>query len=186
MANIFGTLGYLSCLLQWLVVALLYLPALLDNETIKHFLQPEATQPMTPIVADGPPSPILIGFALIFTVFMLIVTIIILVRSPLSLARTGRIITARTAETIVPVITHHRPIPASKKRHLTTQLIKVIKFSLVMMPFLLCYLSIFVQSALAFDIVLFSSAILAIGSLVWFMAQYLSARLLRVPLDKLI
>jgi len=185
LANIFGTLGYLSCLFQWLFVALLYLPLLLDNEQIKGFLLPEENTNSAPVIAAGPPSPILIGFAIAFTVFMLGLTIFLLLRAPIAIARTGKTATTKTAGAIVPLVVHHQLSP-SKKRRLTIQLIKAIKLAVILLPFALTFISLIVETTLAFDVIMFGSSTLAIGSLLWFLAQYISARLLHVPLDKLV
>jgi len=185
LANTFGTLGYISCLFQWLFVALLYLPLLLDNEQIKHFLLPEEVKETAPIVTAGPPSPLLIGFAIIFTIFMLVLTVLLLVRAPLSIARTGKKATTKTASAIVPLVIHH-PLSPAKKRRITSQLVKAIKLTVILLAFVLGFLSLLTPTTLPFDIIMFGSATLAIGSLVWFSAQYLSARALKVPLDKLV
>jgi len=185
LANIFGTLGYLSCLFQWLFVALLYLPLLLDNEQIKGFLLPEPTKDSAPIVAAGAPSPLLIGFAIIFTVFMLGLTIFLLLRAPITIARTGKTATTKTAGAIVPLVVHH-PLSPAKKRRLTTQLVKAVKLALILLPFALAFISLVVSTTLPFDIIMFGSAVLTIGSLLWFSAQYICARLLKVPIDKLV
>lgn len=185
LANTFGTFGYISCLFQWLFVALLYLPVLLNNEQIKHFLLPENTQYTEPVTAMGTPSPLLIGFAILFTVFMIGLTIVMLLRAPFSIAKTGKVVTTKAASKIVPLVTH-RPLTPTKKRILTNQLVKIIKLSLVLLPFGLCAVSILITTALPSDVVVFASGLLAIGSLVWFLAQYLAARLFRVKLDKLV
>lgn len=185
LANTFGTFGYISCLFQWLFVALLYLPLILDNEQIKQFLLPEKTQPVEPMVATGSVSPLLVSVAVIFTVFMMVLTVVMLIRAPFSVAKTGKAITTKAAGTLVPLVVH-RPLSAKKRRVLTSHLVKAIKLSLVLMPFLLCFASILVTTALPPDVIVFVSALLAIGSLVWFLIQYLSARLLGVMFDKLV
>jgi hypothetical protein len=184
LANTFGTFGYISCLLQWLFVALLYLPLLLDNKQFKNFLLPENTEQVTPVVTTAP-SPILIGLAIIFTVIMLIVTMVLIIRAPISIARTGKAVTVKAADAIVPLVVH-RPVPAAKKRSLTRRLIKAIKLGMIVIPFLLILASVFIATPLPQDVIIFVGAALAIGSLLWFSAQYLSARWLNVRIDNLV
>ena len=185
LANIFGTFGYVSTLFQWLLVALLYLPLLLNNDQIKLFLLPEKTQYANPVASTTTSSPLLIGFALLVTISMLVVTIILLVRAPASIAKTGKNVTAKTASRIIPLVVHH-PLSPAKKRQLTSQLVKVLKLSLILIPFGLCAVSLFVETALPTDVVMFASAIMAITSLAWFCAQYLSARWLKIKHDALV
>ena len=182
--NTFGTFGYISCLLQWLFVTLIYLPLLLENDQLKGFLLPAETKQVAPI-AVSTPSPILIGLAIVVTIIMLIVTIVLIIRAPVSIARTGKAVTTKAAASIVPLVVHH-PLPASKKRILTNRLVKVIKLSLIVLPFLLTLASTLLTSPLPQDVIIFVGAALAIGSLIWFSIQYLSARLFTMNPDKLV
>jgi hypothetical protein len=184
-ANIFGTFGYISCLLQWLFVALLYLPLLLDNKQFKEFLIPQQIGASTPMVTTGPPSPILIGFAVVFTVLMLILTIVIVLRAPVSIAKGGKKVTTVSANTITPLVMH-RELPAAKKRLLTQRIIKMTKLGIIVVPVLLCMLSLLLTTALPAEVSVFIGALLAIGSLVWFSIQYIIARLFRIPLQILV
>lgn len=186
LANTFGTLGYLSCLLQWLFVSLLYLPLLLDNKQLKSFLLPEPVQQPTRVITTSEPSVFLIIVAIVFTVLMLLFTIYLVLRAPFAIARTGKNITKKTAEAIVPLVVHHRPLSPTKKRLLTVRLIKIIKLVLVVVPLLISLSALFVSLTLSQDITLFVGASLAIGSVIWFSLQYLSAWALKVRLEKLI
>lgn len=185
LANTFGTFGYISCLLQWLFVSLLYLPLLLDNEQLKSFLLPQPAPQPTQVIAASEPSPFLIAFAVVFTILMMIFTIFLVLRAPFAIAKTGKTITKKTAEAIVPLVVHH-PLSPAKKRILTVRLVKIIKLIIVIVPLLISLSALLVSLALPQDVTLFVSASLAIGSLAWFSLQYVSARLLRVRLDKLI
>lgn len=185
LANTFGTFGYLSCLLQWLFVSLLYLPLLLDNKQLKSFLLPEPVEQPTRVIAASEPSLFLIVIAGVFTVLMLIFTVYIMLRAPFAIAKTGKSITKKTAEAIVPLVVHHKLSPA-KERILTVRLIKIIKLIIVIVPLLINLSAVLVPLALPQDVTLFVGASLAIGSLIWFSLQYISAWALKVRLEKLI
>lgn len=185
LANTCGTFGYLSCLLQWLFVSLLYLPLLLDNKQLKGFLLPEPVQQPAHVVTASAPSPFLIGIAVVFTVLMLFFTLFLVLRAPIAIAKTGRNITKKTAEAIVPLVVHH-PLSSTKKRLLTVRLIKLIKLVIVILPLLISLSALFVSVALPIDVTLFVSAFLAIGSIVWFSLQYICAKALNVQLKNLI
>ncbi len=184
LANTLGTFGYISCLLQWLFVALLYLPLLANTDWFKDFITPKKVEQTAP-VATATSSPLLIGLAIVFTVLMIGLSIYVVLRAPISIARTGKKATTKTATALVPLIVHH-PLPAAKKRRLTTRLIRITKFTMVLLPYLLTLLCVFITLSLPTGVIVFIGGILAIGSLVWFTVQYIVARWLGVKPEQLV
>lgn len=185
LANTFGTFGYITCILLWMWVAILYLPVILDNNQVKELLIPAGKQ-AAPAPAPVALSPVIIVFALAVTVVIMVVTVFVLLRLPVTIARTGKAVTTKAADSITPLVTHGRPLPPKEKRRLTVQLIKLIKLLLVIIPVAAALFSTFVPLALPFGLIALVSAILAALAVFWFSAQYISADMLGVKPEKLV
>lgn len=178
--------GYTSLVLQWLWVSVLFLPRLFENESIKDFFIPSANTSATPSIEFHTPPLLATILAILITLVVLAVTVFILLRLPTTISKTGEKATLKTAEKIIPVIVHHKKLPAKKKRELTVQMIRVIKFVLILLPFfLLSFVAVF-PASLPGDIVIFVGTFLALGSLVWFSLEYAFGRILKVDPLKLL
>lgn len=179
-------MGYFTCLLLWAWTAVLYMPIILSNEQVKEFLLPVPAKEATAPTVTAAPSPATLIFALIITIAVIGVTVFVLLRVPVAIAKTGKTITTKAADSAVPLITRGKPLPVKEKRRLTVRLVKYIKLLLVLLPVIALCLSVSVQFALAFDLVILVASLLAAVALFWFSLQYVSARLLRVKLDTIV
>ena len=185
-ANIFGGLGYISCVLQWLWSFILFLPAIIGSGAIEallpktHTVQPTIVEPV-----PSTPSPFITIIAVIITIVVIGVTIFALVKLPLAVAKTGKKVTHEAAEFALPIIARHKALPEKKRRILTARLIRLIKLKLIVIPVIALFFVPQNDLPLPFDAILFVGAILAVGSLVWFGAQLILARLLHSPADRL-
>ena len=184
--NTFGTFGYISLILQWLWVSVLFLPQLFENERVKDFFMPPTNITQAPSIELHAPPLLATVLAIAITVAILIITIVILARLPIAVSKTGKKTVLSTAEKIIPVITHHQKLPAKKKRQLTVQIIRIVKFVFTLLPFLLLVLVVFVPTSLPDEIVMFVGGFLALTTLVWFSLQYGLARILNVEPMKLV
>lgn len=184
--NTLGTFGYMSLILQWLWVSVLFLPSLFENSTVKNFLIPPSNAPEAPVIEFHSPPLLAIILAVIVTTAVLIITVMVLIRLPATISETGKKATLKSAEAIIPVLTHHRTLPAHKKRQLTIQTIRLIKFVFTLLPFLLLLLTAYVPTSLPDEIVMLVGAFLALGTLLWFSLEYTVARILKVKPIKLV
>jgi len=184
--NTFGTFGYISLVLQWLWVSVLFLPQLLKTEPVKEFFMPPASINPAPSFEFHTPPLLATVLAIIITIVVLVVTIIVLLRLPTTISKTGKKTTLKAAETIVPVLTHHKKLTPKKKRKLTVQTIRILKFTLTLLPFLLLLLVAFIPTSLSDAIVIFVGALLALGTLAWFSLEYAFARILKIDPLKLL
>lgn len=185
-ANVFGTFGYFSCILSWGWVALLYLPLALENKIVEDFLLPMPAEEVArqPIVTES--SPFMMVIALIVTVVVIVATIIILIRIPVALAKTGKTITTKAAESAVPIVTRHQPVPVAKKKLLTANLIKLVKLLLVVTPIGAALLGSFFELPLPYEVVIIVSGVLSFFSLLWFSLQYGLAYSFKLDLKNLV
>lgn len=186
LVNAFGTLGYLTCLLLWGWVGIVYLPMLLTNEHIEGFLIPTPSEEPAPVAASPEMSPGIAIAALAVTVVVIILTVIVLLRAPVTIARTGKAVTTKAAGSALPLVTKGRPLPKAEKRKLTVQLIKLMKLLLVLLPVALGFLGMIFEPPLPFDLVMFVSSTLAFIALLWFIAQYIFANILGTKPEKLV
>jgi hypothetical protein len=184
-SNMLGGMGYIFCLLAWGWTGMLFLPAVLANKHVEHLLLPTpADQPAPPPATyDLPPA--MTVAALVITALVMIATVIVLLRAPVTIARTGQAVTARAANSALPLITHGRPLPAVKKRRLTARLIKLSKLLLTLLPVIIISGGWFMTLPLPFDVAIFVSCILAISALFWFSLQYLMAARLGIKSSRL-
>lgn len=178
--NLFGILGYLSVMLQWLWLTVLLLPSVLENQTVKDIFLPQEAPKQVVETAYQTPSFVLVALAVIITIVILVVTAIVLARLPATIARVGKKTTDRAAQSIVPAITHHKKLPAKKQRTLSIRVVKYLKFSIVLLPVLLLALGGAIPLSLPNDIALFIGCSLAIGSLLWFSLEYTLAHIKRI------
>lgn len=180
LVNTFGMFGYLSCLISWAWTAIVYIPILLANKQIEEFLLPEPTKSPALPLSSVPMSPIMVFFAFAITAAVIITTIIVLLRAPITIAKTGKAITTKAAASIAPLVIHGKPLPAAEKRRLTARLVKIVKLLLVVLPVAAAFFGVFVETPLSLELVVFVNAVLALMAMVWFSAQYIFARLLGV------
>lgn len=127
-------LFYVFVTLQWLWVAAVGLPAIVSGDAMSSFLtfqQPTEPQPTNTAIGF---SPVLAVTAGVITLIFLVITIYILVRLPKTIAKTGDTIVHRTADVLVPVITHHKPLPIKKRRIISAKVIVYIQILLVLLP----------------------------------------------------
>ncbi len=181
-----GALGYFSLVVQWCWTMIIFLPLLLRSD-VKNLFVPEQTVHHTQAVASlGGPAVLWTIVGVIITVVIVVISAVILVRLPLKIARSGEKITHQTASVVLPVVTQHKPLPPARQRRLTAQVIKYVKFVACLLPLLLLIGVFFVESPLPRDIVVVVGCMLGIGSLTWFSLEYLVARWLKVPVEKVL
>ena len=132
-ANVFGTLGYLSILLQWTWTLLLLCYPLITAD--HSFLLPNTpAEPFHPTNTAVASSPITAVLAIAVTAFILVATVIVIARLPKQIGKRGAQITHQTADSLVPIVTKHRPIPQKKRRVLSYRIILIAKVVAILLP----------------------------------------------------
>ncbi|HEY1085744.1 MAG TPA: hypothetical protein VGE34_03410 [Candidatus Saccharimonadales bacterium] len=187
LVSTFGTLGYISCLLQWLWAGIVFVPLLLENQIIRGLLLPSSpTQEKVIVQQATEPNIFLMIIAVFITIVVVVLSAVMLIRLPFSIAKTGKKAASTTARAIVPAITHHRKLPPKKQRVLTAKIVMYLKFSASIAPVLLLLVVYLVDTELPKDVVLTVGSILAIGTLLWFSLEYVCAKTMGVSLDKIL
>lgn len=132
--NTVGTLGYLFCLLQWLWAGLLYAPLLAQTGIVEQILPKQTPKPAPVEVAGGEPSLALLIIGVVITVFVIILTIVVLVRLPVAIGKTGKKVTQRTVSSVMPALTHHKKLPEKQQKRLHLTISFLFKTILAIIP----------------------------------------------------
>ena len=180
LVNSFGAFGYITCLVLWCWIGIVYLPTLLENDRVSQLL---FTQPSEEIVVSpetSGSSPVVLFIAVCFTVAIMVLTVFVLLKAPATITKTGKNITTKAASTALPLITRGQAISKSKERRLTASLIKISKLLLVLLPVAASYIGLLVEPSLPLDVVIFVSSMLALIAVFWFSVQYVFARTLGI------
>ncbi|MNH58576.1 hypothetical protein D3C85_1114510 [compost metagenome] len=177
--NFFGTLFYLSCLLQWMWATLPYMPGIVR---LAEILQgPKNTPaPIQETTTSGPPSLLLLIIALVATAIVIGLTLYVLIKFPVTVAKSAQKMTQNASARIVPIVTHHAKLPEKKRRRLTARIVVYLKLTICVLPVILCACTYFFETELGYGITMIIAAVLGLGSLLLLSAQLLIARWLKV------
>jgi hypothetical protein len=132
-AQLLLAVAYLSLVLQWLWICVVGLPPLVKSGRLDFLSSPpppaqvvtESSVPLNPFTL------ILIG---IVTFALLVVTVIILVRIPQTIAKTGEQLVQHTSQIVLPVVTHHKKLPEKKRRLLSRRIRLMIQIVVSLIP----------------------------------------------------
>ncbi len=139
LANVFGTLGYISVLFQWVWSLLLFAYPLL-KENAEGPLQPHQPSPSLPPVEISPDfAPVLGLIAVVATVAILIITGIVLVRLPKTFGKKAAITTQSTAKAVLPVVTRHKKITKKEQARLSYRIVLTLKTLVIITPLVLLF-----------------------------------------------
>jgi hypothetical protein len=175
--NTLGALAYLFCLLQWVWTAVLFLPGIMRSDFMKQFLQkPVTPPPVTSQAVDAPVAGII--FMAIFVVLMIVATLYIIIKIPSVVGKTGSKITHKTTDLTLPIVTHHKELPAKKRLQLTARLLFIVKILLCVIPFGMLYVEDTTNIDISRDVVFIIGAVAALCSIVLFCLQAAGAKLL--------
>lgn len=184
--NIFGFLAYLSCLFQWALVILPFLPGILDSDVFHTFV-PSGESEAKPDI----PSPEVLPDWLIFIIIaiiavgVIIVTVLAFGRLPRAVGQTGQKLTRSAAEYAIPIVTHHAKIPEKKRRALTARIVFDIKLAVLTLPLIVLLIVPLPETTVAPQVLVLVAALAAGWSLFLFCLQAMLARVFKVSLDRL-
>lgn len=187
LVNSFGGLGYITCLMLWGWTGIIYVPMILENEQLERLLLPNKNEEIiTPVASSVDMSPIAVFFALMVAALVLVATVVMLLRAPVAIARTGKTVTTKAAGSALPLITRGKTLPAAKKKRLTASLVKLAKLLLILLPITVLSIGMFVELPLSLEIIALISGVLALMATAWFSAQYIFAHWFGIKPEQLI
>jgi len=185
-SNFVGGIGYINVTLQWIWSTIPLFYPLSKSDLFKtYFITSEATktapvESFSPILSAGVETVLLI----VVVAFSLAVAAYIIVAVPRSFGKAGKTVTTKSAEAIIPTITHHKKITKKQKRTLMSRISWSIKTLLVFIPVFLLFVAIPKEFQLTQNQFITAGIILAIGSTLLFLMQFGIAKLARLPSDK--
>lgn len=163
----------MSLVLEWLWVFIVGIPPLLKSGAFDALTAPANPTTAVPVepVATSPALTLVVG---IITLLVLGATAIVLIRIPRTIVQTGERIVHQAAEIVVPVVTHHKPLPTKKKRVLSRRVMGAIQISASLLPALI---SVFLPTyeELSGPVIVTTAAILALVSVIGFGSAWLLA-----------
>lgn len=184
-ANIFGTLGYVSVMFQWLwMLVVLATPILSNDFAAPLFLPSENSTPVQPIATEIP-GPLAMIFMVLAVVFAISVSVYAVVAVPRTIGRSGQKVTKVSAQVVLPRITHHRKISKKRQKTLLERITWSIKLVVITIPVIALLLPVPAELGLERDVVVGFGLYCAVVSLLWFGLQFIFARLARLPNDRL-
>ncbi len=133
-AQAFLAIAYLIVTLQWLWMLAIGLPPLIEAGAFDSLAPPTQTEQPATQVYPAEFSPVLTIFAGVITLVFLGLTAVILIKLPKTISQTGDKIVHQATEVVIPVITHHKKLPARKKRELSYRIMIVLQLTLVLIP----------------------------------------------------
>ena len=178
-ANSLGTLGYFSSGIQWVWATIILCYPIISDKNSFLF-----KRDLAPVVTNTPPTeplPPVIGIILItFTLALLIMTVIILMRLPKTIGKTGAKITQTASAAIVPTITHRKKLTKKRRSFLTYRVTLAVKLAASLLPLAALF---FAPSIPAMPInVIWAVAIFCFICTVFaFTLQVLAVRFFRIP-----
>lgn len=181
--NFFGGLGYLVSVFEWVFTIIIY------TSVIKVFLTyitPVATKPVVSspsAVFDIRSSLPVMIIAGIVTVFFIVLSLYVFIKTPSKIVKTTKDVVHHSAETIAPVVMHVQHIPDTQQNHKKAvfNVSLFIKISIIIVPIILCYFSQFTEKhAISFSNTMYACLFLAGVSGLAFTLQYVLARVLSV------
>lgn len=141
-ANVFGTLGYMSAVFQWAwALLLLCYPLLTDRP---EFLLPDTLPPAQSPILEGTPAltPLVTIVAVVATLLVLVMTVVVLARLPRAVGKKAAILTKTAASAAIPIVTHHKKISKKQRKKLSYRLGLAVKVLMITLPLsLLCFVN---------------------------------------------
>lgn len=170
LANVFGTLGYCSILIQWAwSFLILFYPYIISGD---GFFAPNISD-QRPDISLNVSSPILIGVSLFITIVVLILAVITILNLPKNIGKQGSIVTHKVALAITPIVMRqHKPLPEKVRKKISFRLIILIKIFLILIPIVSLVL-IEAKHVLPYEIIWIISIFCASWSIFYFLAQYI-------------
>lgn len=186
-ANFFGALGYFLCCMQWLLAVVIYSSFI--KSTLTSFTpvvqKSVQTRPVPINLATNVPVMVVV---LLFAVSVIILAVYVFMKIPSAVAKTSKKIVHEVAESSVPIVLHAQHLPQTKQneRKVIFRMTVLIKVLIILLPIIAAYCSQFIASqVLQFSVSMYLSLLLAACTTVFFLLQYVVARLLSVVKQEL-
>lgn len=170
-ATVFRSAGYVIGSFGWLWLILVLLPGLIQSGALESLVSPAPPPVSQPTAQAEPLSPIVLIAVGIMTLLILIVTIVVLIKVPRTIAQNSDKVVTRAAEQVVPLITHHTPVPQRERKKLTRRIIITLQALFSILPIALS-LALPEQDALPQDVIRALSIVVGLTALFLFSVSW--------------
>jgi|GEM_PF-821015 len=127
------TIGYSAVVFEWLWLSVIGLPLLIDTGLLDVLRTEQPAVQITPH-EQTESSPLLVAAVSITTVVILAITVVILAKLPRTILKGGDAVIAQATNVALPTVTHHKQLPAKRRRELTRRLRLVIELLSAIIP----------------------------------------------------
>ncbi len=188
-ANTFGTLGYLSLVIQWAWTGLIlaYPIIMKANHGDLWWLSPNCrTHESTPVqpIDFGFATPAVSFLAVVIAIVIVVVSVVAVIRLPKNVGKTGAKLTQTAADAIIPVVAHAKDVPKAKRKRLSFKIVVALKCICTVLALALL---LFARSIgqVTFPVIWATGMFCFVCTMVYWLIQYITAQVGRVPQHKL-
>ena len=185
--NMFGSLGYVFCFMQWLWAVLLYFSVI---QPVISSVVPEANEKSynVPQFSVALPSSMEMLFIAVVVVAMIALTVYVLIKLPAGIAKTSGEVAHKATATAVPVAmrVYHKKDTKKNRLMLTPRVLVIVKLLLIVIPAVASTASILLETMpIDYMIVVAVGGMLAGITVVFFAVQYALSLALHIKLSQL-
>ncbi len=181
LANTLGTFGYMSLSVQWVWLVITTGMPLLSSSAFKDLFLPGQTTEVLPAASLSVPEPIAVLFSVLAVIFAVGLTIYVIVSIPRVVGRTGKTVTTKSAQVILPHITHHKKVSEKRQKRLMERITWSMKIGLALLPLLALVIPLSSDVLeLSREVVSGVAIFCASATLLWFGAQFTVVRLAKI------
>lgn len=180
LANVFGALGYISLLLQWVWTALVIGTPIVASDFFKNAFLPKESSVPAEALSMNVPEPIGIIFMFLAIIFAIGVTIYAVLAVPRNIARTGQRLTRSSAQVIIPHVTHHKHISEKRRKTLLERITWSIKIGLTILPAAALGFRPDEMIGLSHGVIIGVGLFCAVATVLWFGLQFIVAKVAKL------
>lgn len=182
-ANVFGALGYMSTLTQWLWTGILVAYPLLTKERLNALL-PEASTPVqtsTVAIDYGSFTPVITILAIAASLLIVTMSIYLLIKLPSQIGKKGQQLTKATATGVLPVVRRH-PLNKKQRKRLIDRITWWVKIVFILLPIAgLLFASS--DTGMSKTVIMIIGALCAFWTSFCFLVQFVIAKLYRLQAE---
>ena len=167
-ANTFGTLGYLSLVIQWAWTGLILAYPIIMKANHGDLWWLSAVS----------------FLAIVIAIVIVVVSVVAVIRLPKNVGKTGAKLTQTAADAIIPVVAHAKDVPKAKRKRLSFKIIVALKCICTVLALALLLFARPIGQV-TFPVIWATGMFCFVCTMVYWLIQYIAAQVGRVPQHKL-
>ena len=180
--NIFGAIGYLFLLLQWMWALIFGLAPVVTNPAFHDLFLPQGQSTVErPQKQRQPlPGPVQLAILLASIAFSVGIALYAIISVPRAVGRIGQKVTRKAAAKAVPTLTSHKKISKKRQQHLIERITWGIKAAAVILPAIVLAIPPHQSINLDHDASIVFGGLIALLAASSFVVQFLLAKIWRI------